>query len=170
VDLGSATPSLFGSIFTNLEYKGLALDFNFVYSQGNKTYNAVRRLTESTSDFSNQSTSVVRRWQNEGDITDMPRAAWGDAIGNNDLSDRFIEDASYLKLRDLTLSYSWDKKLFGFIQSGTIFVTGQNLICLTSYKGMDPEFAYSNASYMQGVDYGKVALPKSVKIGVNLHF
>ncbi len=170
VDLGSATPNLFGSFFTTLEYKGLALDLNFVYSQGNKAYNAVRRLNESTSDFSNQSVSVMRRWQNEGDITDMPRAAWGDAIGNGDLSDRFIEDASYLKLRDVTLSYTWDKKLWGFIQSGTIFVSGQNLICLTSYKGMDPEYAYSNASFMQGVDYGKVALPKSVKIGVNLHF
>lgn len=170
VDLGSPTPTLFGSLFSTFEYRGFALDFNFVYSQGNKAYNAVRRLTESTSDFSNQSVSVVRRWQNEGDITDMPRAAWGDAIGNNDLSDRHIEDASYIKLRDVTLSYSWNKKLWGFIQSGTIFVSGQNLICLTSYKGMDPEYAFSNAAYMQGVDYGKVALPKSVKIGVNLHF
>ena len=170
VDLGSATPNLYGSIFTSLEWKGLALDLNFVYSAGNKAYNAVRRLNESASDFSNKSVSVVRRWQNEGDITAMPRASYGDAIGNNDLSDRFIEDASYLKLRDVTLSYSWDKKLFGFIQSGTIFVTGQNLICLTSYKGMDPEYAFSNAAYMQGVDYGKVALPKSFKVGVNLHF
>jgi TonB-linked SusC/RagA family outer membrane protein len=170
VDLGSATPTLFGSIFTSFEFKGFALDFNFVYSQGNKAYNAVRRLTESTSDFSNQSVSVVRRWQNEGDITEMPRASWGDAIGNNDLSDRFIEDASYLKLRDVTLSYTWNKKLWGFIQNGTIFVSGQNLVCFTGYKGMDPEYAFSNASYMQGVDYGKVALPKSVKIGVNLHF
>lgn len=170
VNLGSATPSMFGSIFTSLEYKGLALDVNLVYSQGGKAYNATRRLAESASDFSNQSVTVVRRWQNEGDITDMPRAAYGDVIGNNVLSDRFIEDASYLKLRDVTLSYSWDKKLWGFIQSGTIYVTGQNLFCLTSYKGMDPEFAYSNAAFMQGIDYGKVALPKSVKIGVNLHF
>ena len=170
VDLGSPTPTFYGSIFSTFEYRGFALDFNFVYSQGNKAYNAVRRLTESTSDFSNQSVSVVRRWQNEGDITDMPRAAWGDAIGNNDLSDRHIEDASYIKLRDVTLSYSWNKKLWGFIQSGTIFVSGQNLVCQTSYKGMDPEYAFSNAAYMQGVDYGKVALPKSVKIGVNLHF
>jgi len=170
VDLGSATPNLYGSLFSSFEYKGFALDLNFVYSQGNKAYNAMRRLQESSSDFSNQSLSVVRRWQNEGDITDMPRAAYGDAIGNGNLSDRFVEDASYIKLRDVTLSYSWDKKLWGFIQNGTIFLTGQNLVCLTSYKGMDPEYAYSNAAYMQGVDYGKVALPKSVKIGVNLQF
>lgn len=170
VNLGSASPRLFGSIFTSFEYKGLALDLNMVYSQGGKAYNAMRRVSESASDFSNQSVSVVRRWQNEGDITDIPRAAFADVVGNNVLSDRFIEDASYLKLRDVTLSYTWQGKLWGVIPQGTIFVTGQNLVCLTSYKGMDPEFAYSNAAFMQGVDYGKVALPKSFKVGVNLHF
>ena len=168
--LGSATPSLFGSIFTSLEYRGLALDATLSYSHGNKAYNAMRRLAESSSDFSNQAVSVVRRWQNEGDITDMPRAAYGDVIGNNVLSDRFVEDASYIKLSDVTLSYTWDHKLWRFIQSGTIYLSGQNLLCFTPYKGLDPEFAYSNAAYMQGIDYGKVALPRSVKIGVNLHF
>ena len=130
----------------------------------------MRRQQESSKDFSNQSVSVIRRWQNEGDLTDMPRASYGDVIGNNDLSDRFIEDASYLKLRDVTLSYSWDKKLWGFIQGGTVYVTGQNLVCFTSYKGMDPEYAFSNSAYMQGVDYGKVALPKAFKVGVSLQF
>lgn len=170
VNLGSASPKLFGSVFTSFEYKGIALDLNMVYSQGGKAYNAMRRLTESAADFSNQSVSVVRRWQNEGDITDIPRAAYGDVVGNNVLSDRFIEDASYLKLRDVTLSYTWNKKLLGVIPQGTFFISGQNLICLTSYKGIDPEFAYSNSAFMQGVDYGKVGLPKSFKVGVNLHF
>lgn len=168
--LGSATPEFYGSLFTSLEYKNFALDLTFTYSEGNKAYNAVRRISESSSDFANQSKSVIRRWQNEGDITDMPRANYGDIIGNNELSDRFIEDASYIKLKDVTLSYSWDKKLWHFIQSGTIFISGQNLLCISDYLGSDPEFAYSNSASMMGVDYGKVSLPKSVKIGVNLHF
>jgi len=170
VVLGSATPDLFGSLFTCVEYKGFALDLTFGYSFGNEAYNAVRRISESSSDFANQSKSVTRRWQNEGDITKMPRANYGDVIGNNDMSDRFIEDASYIKLRDITLSYSWDKPLWNLFQSGTIFVSGQNLLCITDYLGMDPEFAYSNSAAMMGVDYGKVALPKSVKIGFNLKF
>ncbi len=170
VVLGNATPDFFGSIFTSVQYKNWALDLNFVFSQGNDAYNAVRRLTESSSDFANQSKSVVRRWQNEGDVTNMPRANYGDVIGNNDMSDRFVEDASYLKLRDVTVSYTWNKKIWNFIQSGSIYVSGQNLICFTDYLGIDPEFAYSNAASMMGVDYGKVSLPKSVKIGVNLHF
>ena len=170
VVLGSATPDFFGSLFTSVEYKGWALDLTFGYSVGNEAYNAVRRLTESSSDFANQSKSVVRRWQNEGDITAMPRANYGDKIGNNDMSDRFIEDASYLKLRDITVSYSWDKPIWGFLQSGTIYVSGQNLLCLTDYLGIDPEFAFSNSAAMMGVDYGKVALPKSIKVGVTLKF
>jgi TonB-linked SusC/RagA family outer membrane protein len=170
VVLGSATPDFYGSFFASLEYKHWALDFNFVYSKGNKAYNAVRRITESASDFSNQSKSVLRRWQNEGDITNMPRTNYGDLVGNNDFSDRFVEDASYLKLRDVTLSYTFNKKVLKLIQGGTVYISGQNLLCLTDYLGLDPEYSYSSSSAMQGVDYGKVALPKTVKVGVNLKF
>jgi len=170
VVLGSSTPDIFGSVFTSLQYKGWALDLNFVFSDGNEAYNATRRITESSSDFANQSKSVMRRWQNEGDVTDMPRANYGDVIGNNEMSDRFVEDASYLKLRDVTLSYTWNKKLWNIIRGGSIYISGQNLVCISHYLGSDPEFAYSNAASMMGVDYGKVALPKSVKIGVNLQF
>jgi hypothetical protein len=100
----------------------------------------------------------------------MPRASYGDLVGNNDFSDRYVEDASYLKLRDITLSYTFNKKVLKLIQGGTIYVSGQNLLCLTDYLGLDPEYSYSSSSAMQGVDYGKVALPKTVKVGVNLKF
>ncbi len=168
--LGSATPDFFGSFFTRFEYRQWALDMNFIYSVGNDAYNAVRRITESGSDFSNQATSVNRRWLMEGQQTDMPRVRWNDRVGNNAFSSRFIEDASYLKLRDITLSYTWQKPLLHFIQGGTAFVTAQNLITFTSYLGLDPEFAYSNSPMMQGVDYAKATAPRAVKVGVNLRF
>ena len=170
VILGSATPDFYGSLFTRFQYKGFALDFNFIYSVGNEAYNAVRRVTESSSDFSNQSTAVLRRWTMSGQVTDMPRACYNDLVGNNDFSDRWIEDASYLKLRDVTLSYSFDKPVLNFFRGGTLYVTAQNLWTLTHYLGSDPEFAYSYSSAMQGVDYGKVVSPKTVKFGVNLKF
>lgn len=170
VVLGSATPDMFGSIFTRFEYKQFTLDMTFAYSIGNDAYNAVRRITESGSDFSNQSTSLNRRWSMEGQVTDIPRATYGDKVGNNDFSDRWIENASYLKMRDITLSYTWSKPLFKFIQGGTVFVTGQNLFCITDYLGLDPEFSYSYSSVMQGVDYAKVCAPRSVKFGINLKF
>lgn len=170
VILGSATPDWYGGLFTRLQYKSFALDFNFVYSLGNEAYNAVRRVTESASDFSNQSLAVNRRWTMDGQKTDMPRAVYGDLVGNNDFSDRWIEDASYLKLRDVTLSYSFDRPVLNFFQGGTLYVTGQNLLCLTSYLGQDPEFAYSYNPAMTGVDYAKLAAPKTFKMGVNLKF
>ena len=168
--IGSATPDFFGSFFTRFEYKGFALDMTFAYSVGNDAYNAVRRITESGSDFSNQASSLNRRWLMEGQQTDIPRVSWGDRVGNNVFSDRWIEDASYLKLRDITLSYSWQKPLFNFLQGGTVFITGQNLLCFTGYLGLDPEFSYSYSPLMQGVDYAKVASPKAVKVGVSLKF
>ena len=168
--IGSALPDFFGSLFTRLEYKNLALDVTFAYSVGNDAYNAVRRIAESSSDFSNQALSVNRRWLMEGQQTDMPRVRYNDRVGNNAFSDRWIEDASYLKLRDITLSYNWNKSLWNFIQGGTLFVTGQNLLCFTSYLGLDPEFSYSYSPLMQGVDYAKATAPRSVKFGVNLRF
>lgn len=170
VVLGSATPDFFGSVFTRFEYRHFALDLTFAYSVGNDAYNAVRRVTESSSDFSNQAASVNRRWLMEGQQTDMPRVKYGDRVGNNAFSDRWIEDASYIKLRDVTFSYNWDKPLWNFIQGGTVFVTGQNLFCITKYLGIDPEFSYSYSTLMQGVDYAKATAPRSVRLGVNLRF
>ena len=170
VVVGSATPDLFGSLFTRFEYKSFALDLTFTYSFGNDAYNAVRRVTESESDFSNQAKSVNRRWLMEGQDTDMPRVRYNDRVGNNAFSDRWIEDAGYLKLRDITFSYTWNKPLWNFIQGGTLFVTGQNLLCFTDYLGLDPEFAYSYSSLMQGTDYAKATAPRAVKFGVNLRF
>lgn len=170
VVLGSATPDFFGGFWTRLEYRHFALDIDFAYSVGNDAYNAVRRMTESGKDFSNQSTAMLRRWTMEGQLTDIPRVSWNDRVGNNDMSDRWVEDASYLKLRNITLSYSWDKPLWKFIQSGTVFVTGENLFTVTDYLGLDPEFSYSYSAAMQGVDYAKVAAPRSLKIGLNLKF
>lgn len=168
--IGSATPDFFGSVFSRLEYKNFALDITLAYSVGNDAYNAVRRVTESGKDFSNQSVSMARRWSMEGQQTDIPRVSYGDKVGNNEFSDRWIEDASYLKLRDITLSYTWDKPLFNFILGGTVFVTGENLFTITDYLGLDPEFSYSNSTLLQGVDYAKVCAPRSVKFGVNLKF
>jgi len=107
----------------------------------------------------------------EGQVTNIPRANYGDAIGNNKFSSRWIEDASYLRMKSVTLSYSFDKPVWKFFRSGTLYVTGENLLTATKYLGLDPEFAYSSGnSAIQGFDYAKVMQPKSVKLGINLKF
>lgn len=170
ISLGSAAPDFFGGFYTDIRFKGFGLSAEFTYSQGNKAYNAVRRNLESLSSANNQSGAVLRRWTIEGQQTDMPRADWGDPRGNNDFSSRWIEDASYLKLKSVTLSYSFDRKFLKIFRSGMIYVTGENLYTWSDYLGLDPEFSYSGSEVMQGFDYAKLAMPKTVKVGVNLKF
>ncbi len=170
VILGSATPDLYGAFYSRFVYRGFGLDLNFVYSFGNEAYNAVRRRLESLSDVSNQSKAVNRRWSMEGQVTDIPRAEWGDPVGNNVFSDRWIEDASYIKLRDVTFSYTFKEPIWNTFQSGMIYVTGENMFTWTNYLGLSPEFSYSYSEALQGVDYAKVVQPKTIKIGVNLKF
>jgi TonB-linked SusC/RagA family outer membrane protein len=169
VSLGSAQPDCYGGINLMLRYKAFSVDANFGYTIGNKAYNATRRQLESMSTFYNQSTSVLNRWTVEGQVTSIPRAAYGDPSGNDYFSDRWIEDADYFKLRSIRLSYNF-KKLFDFIRSGSVYLAGENLFCLTDYLGSDPEFAYSYNESMRGFDYAKVALPITIKIGFNLNF
>lgn len=168
--LGSASPDYFGSIYTKINYSNWSLQANFHYSVGNMAYNAVRRNLESMSRFNNQSSAVQNRWQLEGQQTNIPRAVYGDPSGNAVFSDRWVEDASYLKLGSLVLSYNIDKGMLKLFRSGKIWISGQNLFTLTNYLGSDPEFAYSYDESMQGFDYGKISLPASVNIGVELNF
>ena len=168
--LGSTRPDFFGGFFTSFRYGQVSLTANFNYSVGGNIYNATRRSLESMDNFYNQSVAVLNRWQSEGQQTSLPRAAYGDPNGNNVFSDRWVEDASYLKLGSLTLSYAIDKPLFRVFHSGTLWVSGENLLVFTNYLGNDPELAYSYDDSLYGIDFAKTANPRTVKIGFNLNF
>ena len=165
INLGSAAPDVYGNINTTLQYRNFELSANFVYSVGNKMYNAVRRSMESMSDFSNQLVSVNNRWMNENQKTTMPRATYGDPMGNSRFSNRWIEDASYLKMKEVTMSYK-----FNYMSGITVFVAGENLFTATKYLGLDPETMYSNDASVRGFDYAKIALPRTFKFGFKLQF
>lgn len=170
VALGSAAPDYFGSFGSSLRIKNFTLSALFSYSVGNYAYNAVRRKLESADGDRNQTKAVINRWRLEGQQTTMPRADWGDPTGNNNFSDRWVEDASFVKLRNVTLAYTFNRKVFNFFRSGTLYVTGENLCTWTDYLGMDPEFSYSYSENMQGFDYAKNIIPKMIKFGFNLKF
>jgi TonB-linked SusC/RagA family outer membrane protein len=169
VSLGSNQPKAFGGINLSLRYRQFVLDANFGYSIGGKLYNATRREVESMDKFYNQSTAVLNRWQVEGQQTSLPRANYGDPMGNNLFSDRWIEKGDYLKLRSLRLTYNFEM-LFDFVRSGSVYIAAENLFTATKYLGSDPEFAYSNDERLRGFDYAKMALPVTAKIGFNLNF
>lgn len=167
--IGDPTPDFYGGFYTNLTYKKWNLLLNFTYSYGNDIYNAVRRSLGNMKDFSNQDHSVARRWMVEGQQTDIPRASYGDPHGNSRFSSRWIEDGSYLKLKDVTLSFEHNKKAWIFT-SLRIYATGENLLTFTRYLGMDPEFSYSYDPQLLGMDLGKMPLAKNVKLGLVLNF
>jgi hypothetical protein len=86
---------------------------------------------------------------------------------NNRFSSRWIEDGSYIRLKSITLSYTFPGKL-AFINELNIFFTGTNLITSTGYLGYDPEFSYADGILGQGIDYGKIPQPRTMIVGIKL--
>ncbi len=141
---------------------------NFSYSLGGDVFNYMRQQLESGSRFMNQTTAMLSRWTVEGQVTDMPKATYGDPMGNSRFSDRWIEDGSYLKLKSRTLSY---KLLFSntYIQGITIWGQCNNLFTVSKYLGTDPEFSLGNNPLYQGIDAGLLSTGRSFHIGVKIN-
>lgn len=168
VIIGNPNPDLYGNIYSNLTYKNFTLSATLNYSWGNDVYNYQRSLIESGSSFYNQTLAVCNRWKTEGDITDMPRATYGDPKGNNRFSDRWIEDGSYIRLKDVKFSYRIPVSA-SWLQGLTVWCAGSNLLTLTSYLGSDPEFSFSNNVLYQGIDAGLLGQSRSFHVGVKVN-
>ena len=166
--IGDPNPDIYGNIFTSVGYKRFKLDVNFNYSLGNDVYNYMRSQLESGSRFFNQTTAITRRWQTEGQITDVPRATFQDPMGNSRFSDRWIEDGSYLKLKTVTLSYTLPMNT-QFLQGFQFWIQANNLLTLTNYLGADPEFAMTGNVIGQGIDLGRLAMGRSFIAGIKIN-
>ncbi len=122
--------------------------------------------------YNNQSTAVLRRWRNEGDVTDIPRAIYGS--GYNSLgSSRYVEDASFIRLRSLTLKYDFGKHLLNKLGVKTLgtYVTAENLFTFTKYTGQDPDVAVRfKDAFSTLVDYSMTPPLKTVTIGLSVMF
>ena len=166
--IGDPNPDLYGNIFTTVAFKRFALDVRFNYSLGNDVYNYMRSQLEGGSRFMNQTTAMQRRWQVEGQDTDIPRIAFQDPMGNSRFSDRWIEDGSYLRLKTVTLSYNLPLKS-EYIQGLQFWVQGNNLLTFTKYLGSDPEFTMTSSVIGQGIDLGRVGMSRSIVAGVKIN-
>lgn len=166
--IGNPNPDIFGNIFTHLQYKKLGVDMVFNYSLGNDIYNYQRSLLEAGSRFHNQTTALRGRWSSEGQVTDIPRISYKDPMGNSRFSDRWIEDGSYLRLKNITVSYKWDFD-YRFLQGVTVFGSAQNLFTLTKYLGSDPEASISNNVLFQGIDCGQLPTSRNFSLGVKIN-
>lgn len=170
VVIGDPNPDIYGNIFATINYKNLTLTMGWNYSLGNDVFNYQRSILNSGSTFYNQQVAEVAHWRYEGQQTDLPRLAYGDPMGNNRFSDRWIEDGSYLRLKTLNLSYkvpvpgSWT-----WLQGLTVWAQANNLLTFTKYLGSDPEFSIGNGVLYQGIDCGNIAQGRSFQCGVKIN-
>ena len=166
--IGDPNPDIYGNIFTTLSYKRFKLDVRFNYSLGNDVYNYQRAQLENGSRFMNQTTALNRRWQVEGQQTDIPQITFQDPMGNSRFSNRWIEDGSYLRLKAITLSYDLPLQS-EYIQGIQFWVQANNVLTLTKYLGADPEFAMTSNVIGQGIDLGQLAQSRSFVAGVKIN-
>ncbi|PUZ27075.1 TonB-linked outer membrane protein, SusC/RagA family [Chitinophaga costaii] len=175
--LGNAQPTFVYGLTNNLSYKNFNLSVFIQGSQGNKIYNGMRTELEGMMNTSNQSTAVLHRWKQVGDITDIP-AVSPNSVNNSVISTRFLENGSYLRFKTITLSYNIPERILNHIGIGSasVYISGQNLITITKYTGFDPEVSSyagpSNSSVDRnvslGIDNGAYPQAKTFLAGINI--
>lgn len=164
--IGNPFPNWSFSMNNSLSYKDFDLQIFFQGIADADIYNANRIWQESMSIPQNQTTKVLDRWRGEGTSNTVPRAVYSDPNMNVRHSDRFIEDGSYLRLKNLTLGYTLPAALAQKVQLSTarLYLSCQNLFTLTNYSGFDPEVGAG------GVDMGTYPVTRTVSLGVNIQF
>ncbi len=178
VYLGNSNPTFIGGGNFSVKYGNpnakagvFTFSMNCNFRIGQKVINQARMSLESMYGTSNQSTAVLSRWRKEGDKTDIPRALYG--MGYNYLgSDRFVEDASYCRIKTLSLAWTMPKRMTKnlHINSFQFFVTGYDLFTFTNYSGQNPEVSLPSTSTALVKDSSKSPVTKRYACGINLSF
>jgi len=167
--IGNAIPDFTYGITADLEWKGFDLGFFLLGTQGNEIYNATVRY-----DFTyvNRPVSVLNRWTGPGTSNSEPRVNLNDPNQNARVSDRFVENGSYLRLKNIQLGYSLPAAWLRSIpfQKFRVYVSAQNLFTFTKYTGMDPEIGAYNGALEAGIDRGFYPQARVFLGGVNVTF
>lgn len=171
--IGNPNPKAQGGVTNTFSFKGLDLSVFFQGSFGNDIYNANRQALESLTGPVNQLTTVMDRWTPTNTNTSIPRAVFNDPNNNGRFSSRWIEDGSYVRLKNLTLGYTLPTTLISkaHISSLRVYVSGQNLITWTDYSGYDPEVSadpFSATAF--GRDFGVYPQSRTYTVGLNASF
>lgn len=171
--IGRGLPIHTGGFTNNFEYKGIDLSVFFQWSYGNDIMNANRLFFESSNNRSrelNQYATYANRWTPENPNSDIPAAT--NSSSNRVISSRIIEDGSYLRLKNVTLGYTFPAKLIKKykIDKARVYVAAQNLWTCTGYSGYDPEVSVRNSAMTPGLDYSSYPRAYSISLGVSLGF
>ncbi len=174
VYLGNGTPKVTGGFGPSATINGnLKIQAFFVYKLGYQLINQNLITTTNMYGYNNQSTAVLRRWRNPGDITDVPRALQG--MGYNWLgSDRYVSDASYCRLQSVTVRYNLAKTLTDKlgVKSASMYITAENLYTWTNYLGVEPDVSGrgSNTPFSYVSDASLTPASKNFALGLTIGF
>ncbi|AHJ98731.1 SusC/RagA family TonB-linked outer membrane protein [Hymenobacter swuensis] len=189
VYIGNPNPDWTGGVTNTFTFKGIDLGVTFQGVFGNQIYDGGGKFqsANATGGFDNLTTDQLDRWQNPGDITNVPRAVLFDiprtgndfSTGGAGESSRFLSDGSYVRLKTVTLGYTLPASVLklAHLSTARLYVSGVNLLTFTDYKGWDPEV---NADYLssdantgnisQGNDFYSAPQAKTLTFGVNIGF
>lgn len=168
--LGNGQADWFGGITNTFQFYGVDLSFMFQFSYGNEVYNATRMFcTQSQDERSNSLGELRDRWTTTNASNTVPSV---DGYVKYDVTSRFIEDGSFLRLKNLTLGYTLPEKLTRkfYVSKLRVYATAQNLFCLTRYSGYDPEVNVKSSPLMPSFDWGAYPRSKSFTFGLELQF
>ena len=164
--IGNPNPSWLFSMNNSLSYKGFELSVFLQGIAGNKIYNANNIDNTGMAAAYNQTPDVLKRWQGEGTSNSMPRAVFGDPNQNTRVSDRFVENGSYLRLKNITLSYTFPKQWLQKtqIENARLSLSCENVATITGYSGFDPEVG------INGIDQNRYPISRTFSLGLNFNF
>ncbi len=172
--VGDPNPDWIAGLNNTFSYKGVEISVLFQGVFGNEINNGAGGFMSASFDwFDNQTRDQLDRWQNPGDITNVPqlRLGYGNGIG---ASSRYVEDGSYVRLKNMTIAYNVSSTILNKlkIKSAKFYITGVNLATFTKYKGWDPEVNtdYRASSRNQGGDFYAAPQIKSLIFGISLGF
>ncbi|MEO8534881.1 MAG: TonB-dependent receptor [Flavobacterium sp.] len=177
--IGSAIPDFTYGFTNNFKYKNISLSVVLTGSQGNEIYNFTRHYTDGIypgfgDRFANVSTEALSSFEaGVNENTDVPRITLTDPNGNGRISNRFVEDGSYLRIQNVSLSYDLPKKIFenSIISKIRLYVNVQNLYTWTKYSGFDPALGNLDQNItLSGIDLGRYPVPRTTSLGLNLEF
>jgi hypothetical protein len=167
VTIGNPFPDFFGGLNVNMGYKNFDFSMQWYGTFGNDVYNAnAEYIYAGTQNLNVLAGAYDLSWSPTNTNASFPRLTEQDLNGNyKNVSDLFIEDGSYVRLRNIQLGYSFNVKGF---QKCRLYVSGQNLITITDYSGFDPEVQSGGIIDGLGVDFGRNPVAKTYLVGLNL--
>ena len=180
--VGSATPAFTGGITTNLKWKNWTLGANLHFVVGNKIYNMARNTIDADDAYNDYNMMSLNnglgwvRWdpddESTHDIATHPYPKGATKKSSNGISTRYLEDGSFLRLKNVTLAYNIDKPmLWDYVKGGRIYLTADNVYTFTKFSGADPEVRLEGTSWsLAGLFNDNYPVPRSVVFGIDFKF